>query len=119
MTEVVRSSAQESSGWACRSRRTSTSWSDCASTPAEHCLEQAGMVDWGSGGHNGQEYRPEPLPVADGSAWRDGGEPEDEPGREHPVAAKTLVSWMQVGPRGHEDAAEPHLVAGLELGELR
>ena len=24
----------------------------------QHRLEQVGVVDWGSGGHNGQEYRP-------------------------------------------------------------
>ena len=30
----------------------------------EHLLEQVGMVDWGSGGHNGQQYRPDRSTVA-------------------------------------------------------
>ena len=116
ITEVVRSSAQDSSGWACRSRRTSISWSDSASTPAS--------TDWSRPGWSigAAEVTTDKTigPVVDRcrpSARADRGEPEDEARREHPVAREDAGLVDAGRALGHEGAAEAHLVAGLEVGQ--
>ena len=52
------------------------------------------MVDWGSGGHNGQDYRPvrQRGPTAVNR--------KTKPGVSIPLRANRLVSWMQVAPLG-------------------
>src|SRR4051812_16813521 len=117
MTEVVRSSAQESSGWAWRSRRTSISWSDCASTPASTDWSRPGWSIGAAEVTTDKSIGPVSRPVRGPSAGADLGEAEHEARGQHPVAREQARLVDAGGSPGHEGAAEPHPVAGLQVGQ--